>query len=95
MHLISHRDLREARVALDTRDPLVWLVYRESEDSLAVRAKREAGVIRDPLDPRVRTASKESEVRWASPDPQDPQERPAVLVTRGHLELLVRPEPQE
>ena len=95
MHLISHRDLREARVALDTRDPLVWLVYRESEDSLAVRAKREAGVIPDPLDPRVRTASKASEVYRVSVVQWDPQERQATLETRDHLDFLERSEQPE
>ena len=95
MHLISHRDLLEARVALDTRDLLVWLVYRESEDSLAVRAKKEAGVIPDPLVPRVRTASKESEVYRVSVVQLDPQERQATLETRDHLDFLERSEQPE
>jgi len=56
---------------------------------------REAVVTWDRPDRREVLASKESEDRWVSPDLQDPQEKPAVLVTRGHLELLVRPEPQE
>ena len=56
---------------------------------------REVVVTWDPLDQREVLASKENEDSRVSPDLQDPQEKPAVLVTRGHLELLVRPEPQE
>ena len=56
---------------------------------------REAVVTWDRPDRREVLASKESEDRWVSPDLQDRQEKPAVLVTLGHLELLVRPEPQE
>ena len=71
------------------------MVCRAREASLALTEPREAVVTWDRPDQREVLASKESEDSRVSPDLQDPQEKLAVLVTRDHLELLERPEPQE
>lgn len=56
---------------------------------------REAVVMWGRPDQREMLASKEREDSRVLPDLQDHQERPAVLVTRDLLELLVRLEPRE
>lgn len=82
------------RVLLATRVQLGSLVCRVREEFLVLTEPREAVVTWDRLDLREMPGSKEKEDNRASPDLQDPPERPAVLETRGHLELLERPEPQ-
>lgn len=56
---------------------------------------REAVVTWGRPDQREMLGSKEREDSRVLPDLQDHQERPAVLVTRDLLELLVRLEPRE
>ena len=83
------------RVLPATRVLLGWSVSRVREASLVLMEPREVVVTWGRLDQREVPGSKESEDSRVSPDLQDPQEKLAVLVTRDHLELLERPEPQE
>lgn len=68
---------------------------RAREESPDLTEPREAAVTWGRPDQREMLASKEREDNRGSLDLQDLQERPAVLVTRGLLELLERPEPRE